>query len=269
MTDAVRIVILGASGRMGRELARLALDDERLSLVGAVADRGLGGTLGELHGLPGADVRVVESLDAVESGFDVVVDFSAPAATLAALPVCEAAGAALVTGTSGLDEAQQQTLVDVSARVAICQAANFSIGVNVCLELLATAARMLGPDYDAEVIEAHHRHKVDAPSGTALALGQAVAAARGLELPGDGVFARHGQTGERPAGSIGFSTIRGGDIVGEHTVLFAGDGERVEISHKASNRGNFAAGALQAARWLKGRGPGLYGMRDVLAGAGQ
>ena len=170
----------------------------------------------------------------------------------------------MVIGTTGFSEAERQLLVDAGQEIAIVFAANFSVGVNLCLKLLDTAARVLGDDVDIEIIEAHHRHKVDAPSGTALRMGEVVAAALNRDLAKVAVYGREGQTGARERETIGFATVRAGDVVGDHTVIFAADGERVELAHKASNREAFAKGALTAARWLKGRAPGLYTMRDVL-----
>jgi 4-hydroxy-tetrahydrodipicolinate reductase len=187
---------------------------------------------------------------------------------MAHLAACRAQGVAMVIGTTGLDPAQEAALAEAAAVLPIVRAPNMSVGVNVMLRLLAQAARALGAGYDIEVIEAHHRHKVDAPSGTALAMGQVLAQARGRRLEDCAVYARQGHTGERAEGSIGFATIRGGDIVGDHTVLFAGTGERLEITHRSNSRANYAAGSLRAVRFLQGRAPGLYGMDDVLGLAG-
>lgn len=264
MSTTHRVALVGATGRMGLELSRALLGAPDLELVAAVAADADGRTLGQHHGLPGLPVTLVASPERIDTDFDVLIDFSRPEPALVSAGLCADRGAALVTGTTGLEPAQQEALDGHAGRIALCQAANFSIGVNVSLALAARAAELLDADYDVEIIEAHHRHKVDAPSGTALALGRAVAASRGRRLPDDGVFSRHGDTGPRPAGSIGFATVRGGDIVGEHTVLFAGPGETVELRHRATNRGNFASGALRAARWLVGRTPGRYTMAQVL-----
>ncbi|MCX8004508.1 MAG: 4-hydroxy-tetrahydrodipicolinate reductase, partial [Burkholderiaceae bacterium] len=193
----------------------------------------------------------------------VLIDFTRPQATLAHLPVCVRHGVALVIGTTGFDAGGREAIAAAARAVPVVFAPNMSVGVNAALKLVALAARIL-QDYDVEIVEAHHRHKVDAPSGTALALGEAVAAARGVRLPAVAVHARHGHTGERIDGSIGFAVVRGGDIVGDHTVLFAGPGERIEITHRAASRSNYALGALRAARFLAGRAPGLYDMQDVL-----
>ena len=197
--------------------------------------------------------------------FDVLIDFTRPEGTLAAVEACVAAGRGMVIGTTGFSSEQRARIEAAAQRIPICMSGNFSIGVNLCLALVEHAARVLGERFDIEVIEAHHRHKVDAPSGTALMLGEAAARGAGLRLAEQGVYAREGHTGARVAGTIGFSTIRGGDVVGDHSVLFLGDGERVEITHKASNRANFANGALRAAAWLSSKPAGLYSMKDVLA----
>jgi 4-hydroxy-tetrahydrodipicolinate reductase len=178
--------------------------------------------------------------------------------------VCRELGVRAVVGTTGFTPEEKAQIADHARQIATVFAANMSVGVNVMLRLLQQAALALGTGYDIEVVEAHHRHKVDAPSGTALAMGEVLARARGADLANDGVFSRHGHTGERVPGSIGFATVRGGDIVGEHTVLFCGTGERIEIAHKSSSRANYADGSLRAARFLAGRAPGLYGMDDVL-----
>ncbi|MBC8024262.1 MAG: 4-hydroxy-tetrahydrodipicolinate reductase, partial [Burkholderiales bacterium] len=195
---------------------------------------------------------------------DVLIDFTRPEGTLAHVRACMAAKRAIVIGTTGFAAPGLAEIRDASRDIAIVMAPNMSIGVNVMMRLVETAARALGPDYDAEVFEIHHKMKVDAPSGTALKLGEVVAKARGVSVEKDSIFARHGTTGERKAGSIGFSVARGGDIVGDHTVFFAGPGERVEITHRASSRVTYAQGAMRAARFLVGKPPGLYDMADVL-----
>jgi 4-hydroxy-tetrahydrodipicolinate reductase len=222
----------------------------------------LGQDAGTQAGLPVLGVKLTADLSGGD--FDVAVDFTRPAATLAALEVCRAKGRGMVIGTTGFSAEQRSRIEQATRDIPICIAANFSIGVNVVLKLLEMAARALGDHYDVEIVEAHHRHKVDAPSGTALAMGEVVAGALGRKLREVAVYGREGQTGARDAQTIGFATIRGGDVVGDHSVLFLGEGERVEISHRATSRGNFANGALRAAQWLHGRPPGLYGMRDVL-----
>jgi 4-hydroxy-tetrahydrodipicolinate reductase len=251
---------------MGQMLieALLASGDCRLS--GALDQAGspaIGQDAGTFLG-KSTGVVVTAELRAGLAGADVLIDFTRPEGTLAHLAVCRELGVRAVIGTTGFTPAQQGAIADHARHTATVFAANMSVGVNVMLKLLAQATQALGTGYDIEVVEAHHRHKVDAPSGTALAMGEAVARARGVDLAGQGVFARHGHTGERVPGSIGFATVRGGDIVGEHTVLFCGTGERIEIAHKSSSRSNYADGSLRAARFLAGRAPGLYGMDDVL-----
>jgi 4-hydroxy-tetrahydrodipicolinate reductase len=195
---------------------------------------------------------------------DVLVDFSSPAATIEHIKVCAANDTAIVIGTTGFTAEQDAVIKKSSAQIAICKASNFSTGVNLCFKLLDIAARVLGDDVDIEVIEAHHRHKVDAPSGTALSMGGVVANALGRDLAEVAVYGREGQTGARERDTIGFATVRAGDIVGDHTVMFAADGERVEITHKASSRMSFARGALRAARWVTEKPAGMYDMQDVL-----
>ncbi len=263
---ALAIAVAGASGRMGRMLieAIVAAPDCRLSgaldIPGSpVLGQDAGAFLGRHTG-----VSITADLQAGLGGAEVLIDFTRPEGTLAHLAVCRALGVRMVIGTTGLDEAQKAEVVAAAARIPIVMAPNMSVGVNVMLKLLDLAARSFAEGYDIEVIEAHHRHKVDAPSGTALAMGETLARAQGRDLRQAGVFTRHGHTGERQPGSIGFATVRGGDIVGDHTVLFAGTGERIEITHRSASRANYAQGSLRAARFLRDRAPGLYGMDDVL-----
>lgn len=262
-----RIAVLGATGRMGRAVIQ-ACDLAGDVSLGAALERAGSAEIGKdaslLAGLAASGVLVRENLAASGDDYDVLIDFTRPEGTMAALEVCLEQGKAMVTGTTGLSAEQRARLEAASGRIPICVAANFSIGVNLCLKLLEDAARVLRDDFDIEIVEAHHRHKVDAPSGTALAMGEAVAAGAGRDLSSCAVYERQGHTGPRPAGAIGFATVRGGDVVGDHTVMFLGEGERVEITHKASNRMNFARGAVRAAGWLHGRPAGLYTMRDVL-----
>ena len=262
----LNVAIAGSSGRMGRMLLEAVLADPGLRLSGALDIAGspaLGqdatAALGRASG-----VAITADLRQGLAGVDVLIDFTRPEGTLAHRAVCRELGARAVVGTTGFSTAQKAELAAYAQHVAIVWAPNMSVGVNVMVRLLELATRSLGEGYDVEVIEAHHTHKIDAPSGTALALGEAVARARGVDLQQQGVFSRHGHTGERPSGAIGFATVRGGDIVGEHTVLFAGTGERIEISHKSSSRANYADGSLRAAHFLAGRAPGLYDMADVL-----
>ena len=262
---AINIAISGALGRMGRALIEAvnahpdtqlsaALDRPDSSLIGADA--------GELAGQ--GKLGIALAGDIADADFDVLIDFSAPAATLNNAALCARLGRALVVGTTGFNEEQKAELDACRQQIPLCIAANYSTGVNLCLKLLDTTARVMGDDADVEIYEAHHRHKVDAPSGTALRMGEVVASALGRDLKQSGIYGREGQTGARDRDSIGFATVRGGDVVGDHTVMFLADGERVEISHKASSRQSFARGALRAAVWLKEQSPGLYDMQDVL-----
>ena len=263
----VRIAVTGAAGRMGRALIQAVAEAEGAELAAAFARPGSGAVgrdAGELAGLGALGVTVGDDPAAAAESFDVLIDFTLPEATAAHLALCREAGKRLVIGTTGLDESQKQAIREAGADIGIVFAPNMSVGVNLCLKLLETAARVLGDGVDVEIVEAHHRHKVDAPSGTALAMGEAVARTLGRDLQECAVYGRHGHTGERDRRTIGFSTIRAGDIVGEHTVMFAGTGERVEITHKASSRMTFATGAVRAALWLMDRPAGVYDMQDVL-----
>ncbi|MDB4950064.1 MAG: dapB [Gemmatimonadetes bacterium] len=262
MADPIRIALVGATGRMGQALARLVARDPSLALVG-----GIGGHEGEAACDIGCPV-VHSAGDAAEviRGADAVVDFSSPE-LLSGLLGAQAealAGRALVVGTTGLGDGALELLARAAERSPVLRAANFSVGVNLLLALAERAAAVLGPEYDVEVVETHHRRKVDAPSGTALALGEAIAAGRGVALADVRVDGRSGRPGERPRGEIGFHALRGGDVVGEHRVGFFGERERVELAHVAQDRALFAEGALRAARWLAGKPAGEYTMRDVL-----
>jgi len=262
-----RIAVMGAAGRMGKtliEAVQLA-DGAQLSAAVDRADSSLvGADVGELVAQGKIGVNLAGDLSAVLDQFDVLIDFTHPSVTLKNLEVCRQAGKAMIIGTTGFSPEEKQLLADAGKQIPIVFAANFSVGVNLCLKLLDTAARVLGDDVDIEIIEAHHRHKVDAPSGTALRMGEVVANALGRDLQKVAVYGREGQTGARERETIGFATVRAGDVVGDHTVLFAADGERVEITHKASSRMTFAKGAVRAALWLHKREPGLYDMQDVL-----
>lgn len=263
----MRIAVTGAAGRMGKNLIEAVHQADGVVLGAAVArptSTLLGADAGELAGVGKLGVALSGSLESVLDGFDVLIDFTHPSVTLENLEICRRAGKAMVIGTTGFSAAEKQLLVDAGKEIPIVFAANFSVGVNLCLKLLDTAARVLGDDVDIEVLEAHHRHKVDAPSGTALRMGEVVANALGRDLEKVAVYGREGQTGARARETIGFATVRAGDVVGDHTVLFAADGERVEITHKASSRMTFAKGAVRAASWLQGRSPSLYDMQDVL-----
>lgn len=262
-----RIAITGAGGRMGRTLIEACQQHADCRLTAALERAGssaLGADAGELAGIGKVGVTVGASLDAVLNDFDVLIDFTRPEATLANLELCRHAGKRIVIGTTGFDEAGKRRIEEAAADVPVLFSPNMSVGVNLCFRLLELAARVLRDEVDIEIVEAHHRHKIDAPSGTALRMGEVVANALGRDLKQVAVYGRQGNTGERARATIGFATVRAGDIVGEHTVMFAGNGERVEISHKASSRATFAHGALRAASWLTGRGNGLYDMQDVL-----
>jgi 4-hydroxy-tetrahydrodipicolinate reductase len=260
------IAVAGAGGRMGRMLIEAVLASSDCKLSGALDVRAspmLGQDAGAFLGRS-TGIAIASDLRAGLQGAQVLIDFTRPEGTLAHLAACRELGVHAVIGTTGFSPEQKAQIAAHAQHSATVLAANMSVGVNVMLELLAQAAAALGEGYDIEVIEAHHKHKVDAPSGTALAMGEVLARARGVDLSTQGVFTRHGHTGERAAGSIGFATVRGGDLVGEHTVMFAGTGERIEIAHKSSSRANYADGSLRAARFVAGRAPGLYDMADVL-----
>jgi 4-hydroxy-tetrahydrodipicolinate reductase len=265
--SAIRIAVAGVGGRMGRTLVQ-AVNEAPGLVLGTATERPdsslIGADAGELAGVGRLGVQVTGDLGAAADAFDVLIDFTAPAATIEHLALCRAAGKSLVIGTTGLDSGQRAAVTSAGEAIGIVFAPNMSVGVNLCLKLLDIAARVLGDEVDVEIIEAHHRHKVDAPSGTALRMGEVVAAALGRDLKEVAVYGREGHTGPRERRAIGFETIRAGDIVGEHSVWFAADGERVEISHKASSRMTFARGAVRAAAWIAARGPGLYDMQDVL-----
>ncbi len=261
-----RVVIAGAGGRMGKTLIE-AVGLAGATLAGAVERPGsslIGVDAGELAGVGRLDVAVAENVEAVLSQADALIDFTHPTVTLGNIEACRRAGKAIIIGTTGFSETEKAQIREAAQTIPIVLAPNFSVGVNLCLKLLDTAARVLGDEFDVEVVEAHHRHKVDAPSGTALRMGEVVAAALGRDLAKVAVYGREGQTGARERETIGFATVRGGDVVGDHTVLFAGDGERVEVTHKASSRMTFAKGAVRAALWLQGQSAGLYDMQDVL-----
>ncbi|MGF6332757.1 4-hydroxy-tetrahydrodipicolinate reductase [Pseudomonas sp. BS3782 TE3695] len=263
-----RIAVMGAAGRMGKILIEAVQQRAPLTgLTAAIVRPGstlIGVDAGELASLGRIGVPLSGKLDAVADEFDVLIDFTLPEVMLKNLEFCRKAGKSMVIGTTGLDAAQKQLLAEASKDIAIVFAANFSVGVNLSLKLLDMAARVLGDDADIEIIEAHHRHKIDAPSGTALRMGEVIANALDRDLQKVAVYGREGHTGVRERETIGFATVRGGDVVGDHTVLFACEGERLEITHKASSRMTFAKGAVRAALWLDGREPGLYDMQDVL-----
>lgn len=263
----MRIAVLGASGRMGRAVTRLVVEGEGLQLAGASTEPGhpsVGADAAGLAGLTSAGVPVADEPSRAVTGCDVAVDFSAPSATTAHAQACIVAGCGLVVGTTGLGEEEMEALRAAARRIPVVYARNMSVGITVLTELARRATALLGDEFDIEITEAHHRHKKDAPSGTALQLGEAVAGVAGRTLAEVAVYARERTGPGRRDGSIGFSVIRAGSIVGDHTVLFAAEEERLELVHRASDRALFARGAVRAARWLAGRSPGLYSMRDVL-----
>jgi len=263
----VPLIVLGAAGRMGRALVRLIAENPAAQLVGAIENTGnpsLGTDAGELAGVGALGVRIGDDYAAVASAASVGLDFSAPAASLAHLRTAVDCGAGLVIGTTGFEAAEQAELDELATRTRTVIAANMSVGVNVLLKLVSAAAAALGDGFDAEIVEMHHRMKVDAPSGTALALGRAVAETLGRDFPGDARMQRAGVIGPRTDREIGIMTLRGGDVVGDHTVLFAGMGERIELTHRAQSRDCLARGAVRAGLWLADRPAGRYSMADVL-----
>ncbi len=266
MTD-IGIAVAGAGGRMGHALIRAVTEAEGLTLGAATEQPGsslLGADAGELAGTGRLGVTVHPDLEPILGDFDVLIDFTTPTASLRHLELCRGAGKRIVIGTTGFTPDQRAAITEAGAEIGIVCAPNMSVGVNLCLKLLDVAARVLGDQVDIEIIEAHHRHKVDAPSGTAIRMGEVIAQALGRDLEQVAVYGREGHTGERARETIGFETIRAGDVVGEHTVWFAAEGERVEIAHKASSRMTFAGGAARAARWIADKAQGLYDMQDVL-----
>ncbi|WP_227370426.1 4-hydroxy-tetrahydrodipicolinate reductase [Halomonas sp. M20] len=267
-TDTPRIAIVGVAGRMGRTLVAAVEQDAQTRLAAGIVEPQSslkGADIGELAGQGKLGISAVDSLASAVDDFDVLIDFTTPRVTLGNLAFCAEHGKGIVIGTTGLGDDELAELNDYRDRVPMVFAPNMSVGVNLTLKLLETAARALGDEgYDIEVIEAHHRHKVDAPSGTALKMGEVVAESLGRSLKEHGVFERVGQSGPRSDKEIGFATVRAGDIVGEHTVLFATEGERIEITHKASSRMTFAKGAVRAARWVSEQPAGRYDMQDVL-----
>ena len=263
----MKIAVVGAAGRMGQMLVRRIAATQGLSLAGASESPGsnaIGRDAGEVAGLEANGVKITGDSAAAIAAADTVIDFTIPAATAAHAEIAMEKGVAMVIGTTGLDPAQTAAILEAAKKVPIMWAANMALGVNILLALIEKTASMLDPSYDIEVLEMHHRHKIDAPSGTALALGRAAAAGRQVKLEEVWRKSRDGHTGARPAGEIGFATLRGGEEVGVHTVMFAAAGERLELSHRAFSRETYALGAVTAARWLEGKKPGLYGMKDVL-----
>jgi len=264
--STLNIAIAGSSGRMGRALLESVAQAPDMRLAAALERKGspfVGKDAGELFGAP-CGVSISEDTATALVGCNALIDFTRPEATLDHLQTCRELGINIVIGTTGFSAEQKELIADAGRDIGVVFAPNMSVGVNLSLKLLDMAARVLNEGYDIEIVEAHHRHKVDAPSGTALRMGEVVANALGRNLAECAVYGREGVTGERSPSTIGFATVRGGDIVGDHTVLFAGTGERVEITHKASSRATFALGALRAARFLAQRGKGVFDMQDVL-----
>ena len=262
-----RIAITGAAGRMGRTMIQAVAGDDAVQLGAAVERPGIaliGADAGEVAGVGKLDVPIVDSLTRVVDAFDVLIDFTVPAAALQAVEICRTAGRQAVIATTGIGAAGMAAVREAAGEVAIVMAPNMSVGVNLVFRLTELAARVLGEDSDIEIIDLHHRHKIDAPSGTAMHLGRIVADTLGRDLDEVAVYGREGETGARNRRTIGFETIRAGDVVGEHTVLFGGTGERVEITHRANSRMNFAGGALRAVRFLEDKSSGFFDMQDVL-----
>ncbi|MGP5213770.1 4-hydroxy-tetrahydrodipicolinate reductase [Psychrobacter immobilis] len=265
--QAIKVGVIGAGGRMGRMLIEAVQDNSQTILNAAIERQGsslVGADAGEVAAIDRLEVQIVDDLKVVINDIDVLIDFSLPDATEQNMQICAANNVAMVIGTTGFNEQQEQVLAKASEKIAIVYAGNYSTGVNLSLKLLGMAAKAFGEDADVEVIEAHHKHKIDAPSGTAYMMAEAVAEARGQNLKDVVVYGREGQTGERKAGTIGIHAIRGGEIIGDHTVMFIADGEVVEITHRARARMTFAAGAVRAATWVIKQEVGQYNMQDVL-----
>ncbi|PYF78383.1 dihydrodipicolinate reductase [Marinomonas alcarazii] len=263
----MRVAVIGASGRMGKNLITAIHDASDVTLGAAILKPGsslVGADAGEIAGLGKLGIAAVESLADCVNDFDVLIDFTTPSLTLENAAFCAKHKKAIVVGTTGLNDEEKAALNECAQQSPMVFAPNMSVGLNLTLKLLATAAQILGDDYDVEIVEAHHRHKVDSPSGTALRMGEVVAEALGRDLKECAVYGREGQIGARTQKEIGFETIRAGDVVGEHSVWFATEGERIEIVHKASSRMTFAKGAVRAASWLEGKSSGMYDMQDVL-----
>lgn len=263
----INVAVAGAAGRMGKALIQAIADSTQLNLTAALEQPGLsiiGADAGELAGIGANDVAITDDLNAACEDFDVLIDFTIAPATVANVSTCLAHGRRMVIGTTGLSQEERAGLQSAAQTIAVVQATNFSVGVNATFKLAEIAAAILGDDVDVEVTEAHHRHKVDAPSGTAVTLGEVVAASLGRDLGEVAIHGREGFTGERDRRTIGFNSIRAGSIVGDHTVMFAGEGERIEITHRAESRMNFAMGALRAAVFVANQEAGLFDMQDVL-----
>ena len=266
MTD-MKLAVIGAAGRMGQTLVRTIKEIRGCAVAGAIEIPGsiaLGQDVGLLAGVGKLTMPITDDLAAIADKIDGVLDFSVPAASVRNAEIAAKAGIVHVIGTTGFSAEQEAEIAAASKRAVIVKAGNMSLGVNLLVALTRKVAAALDADFDIEILEMHHKHKVDAPSGTALMLGRAAAEGRGVDLGKKSVRKRDGHTGERPVGAIGFATLRGGNVVGEHTVIFAGEGERIELTHRATDRGIFARGAVKAALWARGKPPGLYSMADVL-----
>ena len=264
---AIKIGVIGAGGRMGRMLIEAVQDNPQTTLSAAIERQGsslVGADAGEVAAIGHLNVSIVDDLVSIIDDIDVLIDFSLPAATEQNMQICAQHNVAMVIGTTGFNEQQEAVLVEASKKIAIVYAGNYSTGVNLSLKLLEMAAKAFGTDADVEIIEAHHKHKIDAPSGTAYMMAEAVAEARGQNLKDVAVYGREGQTGARETGTIGIHAIRGGEIIGDHTVMFIADGEVVEITHRARARMTFAAGAVRATTWVIQQSAGQYNMQDVL-----
>ena len=267
MTNEIKVGITGCAGRMGQALMQQVAAHERCTLSGGserAESEAIGLDLGELAGFGSLGLTVSHDTLSVFETADVVLDFTSPSATAQHAGMAGETGTAWITGTTGLEPEEEAAIVDAASKTAIVRAANMSIGINLLLALTEQVASILGPDFDIDILEMHHRHKVDAPSGTALALGQAAAAGRDVSHDDVADRGRDGITGQRRRGDIGYAVLRGGNVAGEHSAIFAADNERIELTHKATDRAIFARGAITAALWLKGKGPGLYSMMDVL-----
>lgn len=265
--QTIKVGVIGAGGRMGRMLIEAVQNNPKTILNAAIERQGsslVGADAGEVAAIGRLEVQIVDELEAVINDIDVLIDFSLPDATEKNMQVCAEHNVAMVIGTTGFNEAQEQVLAKASGKIAIVYAGNYSTGVNLSLKLLGMAAKAFGNEADVEIIEAHHKHKIDAPSGTAYMMAEAVAEARGQNLKDVAIYGREGQTGERESGTIGIHAVRGGEIVGDHTVMFIADGEVVEITHRARERMTFAAGAVRAATWVTEQAIGQYDMQDVL-----
>lgn len=264
---SINVGVIGAGGRMGRMLIEAVQNNPQTVLKAAIERQGsslVGADAGEVAAIGHLNVQIVDDLAAVINDIDVLIDFSLPDATEKNMQVCAEHNVAMVIGTTGFNEQQEQVLAKASEKITIVYAGNYSTGVNLSLKLLGMAAKAFGNDADVEIIEAHHKHKIDAPSGTAYMMAEAVAEARGQNLKDVAIYGREGQTGERESGTIGIHAVRGGEIVGDHTVMFIADGEVVEITHRARARMTFAAGAVRAATWVVEQEVGQYNMQDVL-----